>query len=283
MKRILLLTFIFMLTNLAQAEIKKSSRNLVPLTQRTDTDTQSSKDAVSQNSLPPQGENVPGMVAKFTFVGPKKGWGVVKTSAPYYSPQGKNLGVLPAGTLFTYSDVKDSSRNTVLLSTIKNNEKWDGPYLLDCTDIVSYEGTLDKINAFILQNLTDYFTLKGKIAERKAALAERVASANPYYKTAKQAMQAYQDSITKAAEMEKQMATLSGLQKIKALDALRALKYDQARIKTKADQAAAAYTAWKDAHLADFTKVEADPQLKTLEQDLQAVAAKVANLIPPES
>jgi len=283
MKRTFLLTLVFVLANLAHAEVKRSSRNLVPLSKRTDEDTQSSKNAASQNSQPAKGEDVPGMVSKFTFVGSKTGWGLVKTSAYYYSPQGKNLGTLPGGTLFTYTDVKDSSKNTVLVSTVKRNEKWDGPYLLDCTDIVSFEGTLDKVSPTLLKDLTDYFTIKGKIAERKAALSEDVAASNPYYKTAKQSMQVYQDSIAKAAEMEKQMSTLSGARKIKADEALRALKYEQVRIKTKADQATAAYKAWKDAHPADFSKIETDPQLRDLEKEFQAVATKVVKLIPPES
>lgn len=282
MKRTLLLTFFFVLANLAQAEVKKSSRNLAPLTKRTDADTQSDKEAVSQNSLSSQSENIPGQVAKFTFIGPKKGWGIIKVNADYYSPKGKNLGTLPSGTLFTYTNVVDSSKNTVLVSTVQRNGTWEGPYLLDCTDIVSYEGAPDKIKPEIVQNLTNYFTIKGKIAERKETLADSAASVNPYYNTAKQSMQAYQDTIAKAAEMEKQMTTLTGARKIKADEALRTLKYDQARIKVKADQAAAVYKAWKDAHPAEDTKLENDPQLKNLEQELQSVAAKVAKLLPPE-
>ena len=284
MKSAFLLTLVVLLTNLAPAEVRRSSRNLKPLTKPSDSDTRSNDEAASQQpAVAPQNEPAPSQVAKVAFRGPKTGWGVVKTSAPFYSPQGKNLGTLPGGMLFTYTDVKDSSKNSVLVSSVKRGETWEGPYLLDCTAVVTYEGAPDKIDPAILHNLTDYFTIKGKIDERKEALADSAASVNPYYKTAKQALQAYQDSIEKAAEMEKQMSTLTGPRKIKADEALRAFKYEQVRIKTKADQAALAYKTWKNAHPTDPAKIAADPQLKTLEQELQAAAAKVTRLLPPES
>ena len=283
MKRILLLTFVVLLTKLAPAEVRRSSRNLQPLTKPSDSDTRSNAEAASQAAAASPSEPAQSQVNKVAFRGPKTGWGVVKTSAPFYSPQGKNLGTLPGGMLFTYTDVKDSSKNSVLVSSVKRGETWEGPYLLDCTAVVTYEGEPDKIDPAILHNLTDYFTIKGKIDERKEALTDSAASVNPYYKTAKQALQVYQDSIEKAAEMEKQMSTLSGARKIKADEALRALKYEQVRIKTKADQATAAYKAWKDAHPADCSKIETDPQLRDLEKEFQAVATKVAKFIPPES
>ena len=52
------------------------------------------------------------------------------------------------------------------------------------------------------------------------------------------------------------------------------------RIKAKADQEAAAYKAWKDAHPADPAQLAADPQIKALEQELQKAKSKVAALVP---
>lgn len=276
MKHLLLTVAVFSVALLAQAEVKRSSRNLEPLSKRGDAGA-----PASDASAAAPGEPAPGSETKFSFLGPKTGWGLIKETAPYYSPQGKNLGTLTAGTLFTYSDVKSSSRNSVLVSMIKRGEKWEGPHLLDCTDVVSYEGAPDQIDPGTLKDLVDYFVLKGKIQARKTALTDQAAAANPYFKVAKQTAQAYQDSIDKAAEMEKQLSTLTGLRKAKADDALRSLKYEQARIKQKADQAAAAFKAWNEAH--PSAAIAADTQLKTLEQAFKTISAKVSKLVPPES
>jgi len=276
MKQVPFLFLFLFAAHLAQAEIKRSSRNLEPLSKRSETNAQS-----TDAPAPAQGESVPGSETKFSFLGPKTGWGLIKETASYYSPQGKNLGTLSAGTLFTYSDVKSSSRNSVLVSMVKHGDTWEGPYLLDCIDIVSYGGAPDQMDPGTLKDLTDYFVLKGKIQERKTALADQVAATNPYYKTAKQTAQAYQDSIDKAAEMQKQLGTLTGLRKAKADDALRSLKYEQARIKQKADQAAAAFKAWSEAH--PSAAIATDVQLKTLEQAFKTVSAKVSKLVPPET
>ena len=222
-------------------------------------------------------------VTKVSFLGPRSGWGFVKATSPCYSPDGKRLGTLPGGTLFKYDDVKATSKNAVLVSTVKRGEKWEGPLLLDCTDITGYEGDPDSLDPAVVKNLQDYFTLTGKTADRKEALAQEALAANPHFESAKLAQQAYQASVEKAAEMEKQMNALTGARKAKALDALRAYKYEQVRNKAKADQAALAYKAWKDAHPVDPAKLAADPQLQALEKELQAARAKVPDLIPPAS
>ena len=233
----------------------------------------------SSISAPPR-EAVSGTVTNVAFLGPKSGWGFVQTTSPYYSPQGKNLGTLPGGTPFKYTDVKNSSKNAMLVSTVKRGKAWEGPYLLDCTDIVAYEGSPNTQDPQSIQNLAAYFTLKGKVADREAELEQRILTANPHYESARRAQQAYQDTIAKADVMEKQLNTLSGVHKAKADDALRALKYEQVRIKSKADLEAAAFKAWKVAHPADPSKRNADPQLRELEQALKDAKAKVEKLIP---
>jgi len=224
--------------------------------------------------------NTPDAVTKIAFLGPKSGWGFVQTTSPYYSQQGKRLGTLPGGTPFKYTDVKNSSKNAMLVSSVKRDTAWEGPYLLDCTDIVAYEGDPASQDPQTLQNLAAYFTIKGKIAEREAALAQKALEANPYFESARQTQQAYQNSIVKAAEMEKQMLSLTGARKAKADDALRTFKYEQVRIKAKADQSAAAYKTWKEAHPSDAAKRPADPQLSELEQALRTAKAKVEDLVP---
>ncbi len=284
----LLLSLLFVLSACAaSAEVRRSSRNLQPLTSsKNDAQTSSSasgNSGMGVSTTPKPSPQTPETVTRVTFVGPKSGWGFLQTRSPHYSPDGKNLGPLPGGTLFKYTDVKTTSKNAVLVSLVKRGDAWDGPFLLDCTDVAAYEGSPEEISPETVGRLADYFTIKGRIDDRKTELAEAAASANPHYGPAKKAQQAYRDSLDQATEMERQMNALSGARKSKALDALRAFKYEQVRIKAQADAEAEAYKAWKDAHPAPAASAAADPQLKALEQALQTAAAKIPGLIPSAS
>lgn len=265
----------------AEAQVKRSSRNLEPLTKRPGAASAGTLSGNTGMNIATSKKEAPvTTVTKVAYLGPKSGWGFVKITSPYYTADGRRVGTLPGGTLFKYSDVKTSSKNSVLVCTVKRDEGWEGPFLLDCTDIAGYEGDPDALDPAMVKSLADYFTLTGKVADRKAALAEEALAANPHFESAKQAQAEYQESIAKAAEMERQMNTLTGSRKAKALDALRSFKYEQVRVKAKADQEAGAYKKWKTEHPADPAELAADPQLRALEQELQAAAAKIPGLIP---
>lgn len=279
----LLLSCLIVVTGFA--EIRSSSRNLKPLTQRTDvstTDTAGVNNTEKNTLSSLKTGNVPDTVTKVSFFGPTNGWGFVKTASPYYSLTGKRLGIVPGGTLFKYAGVKETSKNPVLVSTVKWNDGWKGPCLLDCTKTAAYVGDLDTVNPETVKDLTAYFMLNGKIADRKEALAQAAFAANPYLETARHAQEAYQESIAKADEMEKQMNTLTGTRKAKADEMLRAFKYAQVRVKAKADQEAARYKAWKDAHPINSADLAADTQLQALERERQSAAEKVRDLLPPD-
>jgi hypothetical protein len=258
------------------AQVRKSSRNLQPLTKRPDTE------APATSPTAPKQEPVEDTTTTVTYLGPKTGWGLVKETSPYYTPDGKNLGTLPGGTLFKYNGVRTSSKNAMLVSTVKRGETWEGPYLLDCTDIAGYEGDPDTLNPALVKNLETYFTANGKYAARKAELEDEAATANPHRETAQQAQQAYQATIKRGSELEKQMNAQTGTQREKTMDALRSLKYEQAQLKTKADKAAADYKAWKTKNPVSAAKLAADPQFQALAKEREAARAPVASLIPAE-
>jgi len=276
-----LLAFIFV-ADCAVAQVKRSTRNLERLNGGLSGGASARGGNSGLNVSTPAREPVADAVTKIVFMGPKKGWGFVKTGCPYYSLQGKNLGLLPGGTLFKYTDVKASSRNPMLVSVLRRGVAWEGPYLLDCTEVAAYEGDPDTVDPETVKNLGDYYLVEGKIAERKTALDEIAYAANPAFKTARETQQAYQTSVAKAAEMAEQSRALTGTRKAKSDEALRALKYEQVRLKSKADAAASAYKAWKTAHPADSDAYGKDAGLQALEQERLALRAKVAVLLPPD-
>ncbi len=281
MKSVLLALVLLMFVSAASAEVKKSSRNLEPLTQRSGNAARTGSGNTGMSIATPVKETVQNTVTKVTFSGPKNGWGFVSASSPYYTPQGKNCGKLPGGTLFKYTDVKESSKNAMLVCSVKREEAWEGPVLLDCTDVSAYEGSPETLNPETVKKLGIYYTLNGRVADRKEELFDAKLAKNPHFEAARQAQMAYQGSIAKAAAMEKQMNTLTGPSKAKADEALRALKYEQVRIKAAADTAASAYKTWKASHPVDASVLADDPQLTALEKERQAAKAAVAKLLPP--
>ena len=263
----------------AHAEVKGSSRNLQPLTKKPDEPGASARSGNTGLGVKAQPSDK-SAAAQASFTGPKNGWGFLQAPAPYYSPTGKNLGSLPGGTCFKYTGVETASAMPLLVSTVRNGERWEGPYLLGCRSLALFEGAPDALDAETLRNLAEYFTLMGKVAERKAALAQALRTDNPHAEAAQRARQAYRESIEKAGELEQQRASLTGARKTKADDDLRALKYEQVRLKADADRADADYAAWNAAHPLNPAKQAADPQLRELEQALRASKVKVSELVP---
>ena len=217
-------------------------------------------------------------VTKVMFSGPTSGWGFTKAPTPYYSPDGKNLGTLPGGVMFDYSSVKTSSKNVVFEAKVKQGDTWAGPFLLDCTALAVFEGKPDTINPEILSDLTAYYSLKAKIAERKAEIEKNAHERSPHFESAKRAQERYTESIKQAAELSEKAEKLTGSARSKSLDQLRAMKYEQARIKAEADKEAAAYKAWKEANPLTPEAFKADPALAALEKQLEPLRTKLGAL-----
>lgn len=269
----------------AEAQVRRSSRNLQPLTRRPETTaerTLSGNSKAGVSTLPKKQEQPVATITRVTFLGPKSGWGIVKARSPYYAPDGKRLGTLSGGTVFTYNDVKSSSRNDMLVCTVQREMEKDGPYLIDCTDIAGFEGDPATLDPEMVQNLSRYFTVNGRLEERRAMLERDAKAKNPHAELVQQTSQEYQASIKKATEMEREANSLTGSRRSKALDALRSLKYEQAAIKTRADKAAAASKEWEAKNKLDPAVIDADPEIRALRAELEEARKPVANLIPAQ-
>ncbi|MEI7946037.1 MAG: hypothetical protein WCJ02_05050 [bacterium] len=231
----------------------------------------------STSSVPSTSEVVP---REPVFTGPKSGWGVVKVECPYYSTEGRNSGKLPVGTLITYSGVKPSTKGVVLISKIQRQENtWEGPFLIEALDVVLYRGELDKMPENQISDIKAYYAIKGKIAERKEQIEEKTQSRNPYFDTAKLWQQRYAESIEKAGKMEEKANALIGPAKSKMVDELRTMKYEQVRIKTQADKEAVNYKAWKDKNPINPSLFSDDAELKALHIQLKEAKEKVKDVV----
>jgi len=220
-----------------------------------------------------------GATAKIQFTGPPSGWGVTKAPTPYYTAEGKNLGVLPGGTLFRYSAVKSSSKSLVFEAEVKKQgEGWAGPFLLDSAGLALFEGKPDNVPPDTLSDLLEYYALKSKIAERKAEIEKTEHEKNPAFLSAKRAQEKYTQSTIEASELAAKAEQQKGPAKNKTDEQLRALKYEQVRMKAEADKEAANYKAWKETHPITPETFKADPALAALEKQLAPLKAKLGAL-----
>jgi hypothetical protein len=223
-----------------------------------------------------------GSVTKMTFTGPPTGWGVAKASTPFYSAEGRRLGEISGGTLFTYSSVKTSSKNMVLEAKVKRDDAWDGPFFIDISELVIFGGVLDEMPQGLVSNIQTYYSAKSQIAQRRQSIEETEYARNPHFESAKLANEKYVESMKTAQVLSARADKEVGLTKNKTLDQLRALKYEQVRIKAAADKEAASYKAWKEANPVSPEKFASDKELVALETQLREVKVKVAHVLPEE-
>lgn len=222
-------------------------------------------------------------VKRFVFQGEPTGWGYIKEEGPYYSMKGKNLGPLPAGTLFRYTAKKETKLVTMLVSEIRKKDgAWEGPYLLDCRRIAGYSGDVERIDPQIVENLGKYFTLCGQVERRREALEDAQHEKNPYFQTARKSYEQYMETVRQGAALEEQMVNATGSRRYQVQKKLAMLKNQQSRIKMKSDRDQAAYKKWKQAHPMDPNAFAADEKLSALMKERDAAAEPVRNLIPAE-
>jgi len=226
----------------------------------------------------PQKDARADVVTRVVFSGPTSGWGITKSPTPYYTAEGKNLGTLPGGTLFDYSSVKTTSKNMVLLAKVKQGGDWTGPFLLDCSSLAIFEGKPDTVSPQIVSDLIEFFSVKSKLAERKATIEKTEHEKNAHFQSAKRAQERYTQSIKAAKELSDKADTQTGAAKSRSLDQLRTMKYEQVKIKAEADKEAANYTVWKIANPIPPERFQADPEIAALEKQLAPLKTKLGAL-----
>jgi len=242
----------------------------------------SQKTAPEPKHAEPQKEDRAEAVTTVTFSGPTSGWGFTKSPTPYYTVDGKNLGTLPGGTLLDYSSVKTTSKNMVLVAKVKQGGDWTGPFLLDCSSLAIFEGKPDTVDPEIVSDLTQFFTLKAKVAERKAEIEKTEYEKNAHFQSAKRAQERYAKSISDAKELSDKAEKQTGAARTKSLTQLREMKSEQTRIKAEADKEAANYKAWKLANTIPPARFQADPEIVALEKQLAPLKTKLGALATSE-
>jgi len=259
---------------------RSSSRNLRSLSEQKADELEKARDKAME-ALFNQTEQSHASTETITFLGPKNGWGFVIKKASCYSAQGKKLGILDAGTLFKYHDVKSSSGNDMLLARIRRRGEWSQDCLLACPDVAAYEGDPEKVDIKIVKNLRDYFVLKAKVDSYEKQLRQRKSEKNPYYKSYLAVVKKYNESIAVAHKMKIEAEKLTGIRKTTAHENLRSFKYKQEQLKQALHQVGQKYKSYKSEVSINSLAVD-DPELNRLKQELAVAKSKVEDLIPEE-
>lgn len=281
--RLILLLIIIVTANDMRAA-RSSSSNFKSLQQREIEKAEAAKaaqKAAAEAARHPDGAHLSQATEKIIFIGPKAGWGFVKKMCAHYSPEGKNLGELKAGTLFKYRDVKSTSKSDMLLASLRDGSGWHGSYLLPCSEVAAYEGDPETVDIQIVEDLRTYFLLKGEHDQYREELLTREYKKNPYYAAYQQASDQYTQSVEKANQLTDDLEQLSGISKTRAYGELRKLKYSQSKLKVNLQQIGADYKAWKQQHPIDPDLIQ-DEKICSLQRRIDEVKRRVANLIPPE-
>ncbi|MBP5511057.1 MAG: hypothetical protein J6Z49_09080 [Kiritimatiellae bacterium] len=230
---------------------------------------------------------------KYVYTGPKKGWGILMEQAPYYTPQGKNLGKLTSGCVFTYDGVRHGSGDRFLFVVTFREPPSPGaplgPYLLDCDRAAIYGGSPDDASPALVARLSAYYAAHGAAEARRAELAaKRMVSQrdrNPYYRDAKESRRRYNESIDEAARLEKEMNRSQGQRRLALLDELRDLKYRQQGLKAKMDKDTRAYLAWRDANAGQMVgeeELQRDAIYCEYDRKRRELEPSVKRLLPPK-
>ncbi|MFO7937903.1 MAG: hypothetical protein R6V06_09915 [Kiritimatiellia bacterium] len=264
---------------------RSSPRNIQPLQQRgvdDDATEEKAETAVEEADGYEDFDPTKQAAEKYKFSGNKTGWGFVKEKSSYYSPEGKYIGKLKAGTLFKYHDVKTTSSNDMLLSHLRDKTGWHGPYLLPCTGIAAYAGTPEDVDIKIVTDLRRYFLLKGEFEQYREKLLYNEYKKNPFYDLYRHAVEEYKATLEKARKMEQNAAKLTGLQRERAYDELREYKYEQAQVKARMEKTGEKYKAWKKQHPVNPDKIQ-DEKLLSIQNKMSEIRKRLPDLIPEDN
>ncbi|MBO4287539.1 MAG: hypothetical protein J5985_05165 [Kiritimatiellae bacterium] len=213
--------------------------------------------------------------------------------APHYTPQGKNLGKLSAGRVFTYDGVRNGEGDRFFYVVTFRDPPAPGaplgPYLLDSACTALYGGKLEDARPALVERLSAYFAARGAAEARRAELAAKRLDAqkerNPHYRAARESRRRYNESIEEAARLEKEMNRSQGRRREALMDELRELKYRQQGLKSKMDGDTRAYQEWNGANVGDVIKEEElqrDEVYREHDRKRRELEPLLKGLLPPK-
>jgi chromosome segregation ATPase len=208
-------------------------------------------------------------------------WGVTTTQTASYEPNGTRIARLAGGTVVEVQGAVSSSRGSMTICRYRQNGSWQGPVLISEADLAFFSGSVADFPAETLEALQRYFEAKGLVDARTAELTRQQVDANPYTAPYRQAYEQLTALQERAKTLTAERDNASGEARMRAIEELRLMKDEQARLRAVFDQAQTQYRTWKSEHATTSSVDPAtDPQIQAWERRMAALKPDVRKVLP---
>jgi len=199
-------------------------------------------------------------------------WGVTITPATsVYATDGKLLGHVPAGSLLTVSEHKQSTQGDLVVCAIMLNGKRVPAVIVKTKDTTLYVGSIATTTPRQRELCIQRANSLAQIVERRDALNAAAATRNPHAAAYAKAVAEYREFGKRVKSLREAYDKATGPRRMEIADALRELKPDERRIAGAYKAAKQANDAWKTENSDDVPDVEGDPQIQKLRSDVAAL------------
>ena len=207
-------------------------------------------------------------------------WAILIQRTAHYSKSGKNLGMLPAGTVGEVIKTTTSSDGDVAVCLIEQKGQWKGPILIGVANLVMFEGPLTAVPADTLSLLHHYYTLKERIDARTATIQQAITAANPHAAAFNRATDAVNEFVIRAKKMTVAFKATTGPARSDLLDQLKRMKFEQVRLNAELSQAEARMKEWNANNPTSPAHAAPDPELSGWLAELRRLEPRKKAIIP---
>lgn len=210
--------------------------------------------------------------------GDKRGWGITHQAANYYAANGTRLGEVVAGTLIKYLGTQSSSKGAMVECQLQGSEHSDTPVLIGASSLYIFTGDYQKLSGKQLADLNTYYTLNGKIAQRKKELLQISAAKNPHFNEYQAKHKRLMDHLEEAKALAKQRDATTTGSHILLDDKLRTMKHRESQLNREYQEIHEKFRAWKEAHTAELPQPNNDPSIKEWLAQKSALFSRIPGL-----
>ena len=212
--------------------------------------------------------------------GPVYNWGVLAEEAQAYNEEGKPRVKLPAGTVIEKTGERDSSGGRLLVCRVLNNRRWERGFMVKASSAVMFDCPYEEAPKDARTKITRYFTLKGFIATRTAALREEHVKRNPYFSAYQKAAKEYNEFKDKAKELTTQRDAAQGAARTQLASQLERMKSEEVQLRAAFEKAEAPYKKWKAEHGDGAMDIMNDEQIGQWNDEIDELHQDVSDYIP---
>lgn len=210
--------------------------------------------------------------------GERPGWGVTHQRTAYYEPDGSRVSHVESGVLLDFQGVRTSSKGSMIECILYENNVAATPMLISASDVFLFTGDHRKLSQRQRDDLKAYYTLAGKIANRKKELLQQAADKNPFFSEYQAAYKTLMAHIEKAKQLSVKRDKATDQEKMRIEDTLRQMKIAEGQLRKTYDEIHLKFRAWKTQHTNELAKPENDAQIQQWNQQRHALIPRIPGL-----